>query len=70
MIHLFSVDEPYLVCHKVCLDSFEEHSVHCKELRSFKYRHDLVRDILCDVLKQTGISTKKRGSCEFYGRPT
>ncbi|GJY64655.1 putative reverse transcriptase domain-containing protein [Tanacetum coccineum] len=32
MIPLFPVDEPCLVCHKVCLDSFGEHAVHCKEL--------------------------------------
>ncbi|GJT24318.1 hypothetical protein Tco_0894255 [Tanacetum coccineum] len=47
------------VCRKVCLDSFGEHAVHCKELPGFKYRHDLVRDVLYDVLKRAGISSKK-----------
>ncbi|GJW45358.1 putative reverse transcriptase domain-containing protein [Tanacetum coccineum] len=52
MIPLFPVDEPCPVCRKVCLDSFGEHAVHCKELPGFKYRHDLVRDVLYDVLKR------------------
>ncbi|GKF76970.1 hypothetical protein Tco_0229440 [Tanacetum coccineum] len=46
MIPLLPVDEPCPVCRKVCLDSFGEHAVHCKELLGFKYRHDLVRDVL------------------------
>ncbi|KAD3337332.1 hypothetical protein E3N88_32852 [Mikania micrantha] len=41
MIPLFPADEPCPVCHKVCLDSFGEHAVHCKELPGSKYRHDL-----------------------------
>ncbi|KAL8263245.1 hypothetical protein R6Q59_024594 [Mikania micrantha] len=59
MIPLFPADEPCPVCHKVCLASFGEHAVHCKELPGFKYKHDLVRDVLCDVLKQANISAKK-----------
>ncbi|GKD55182.1 hypothetical protein Tco_1288569, partial [Tanacetum coccineum] len=51
MIPLFSIDEPCPVCRKVCLDSFGEHAVHCKKLPSFKYRQDLARDVLYDVLK-------------------
>ncbi|KAJ0481293.1 hypothetical protein HanIR_Chr13g0641021 [Helianthus annuus] len=50
MIPLFPVDEPCPVCRKACLDSFGEHAIRCKELPGFKYRHDLVRDVLCDVL--------------------
>ncbi|GKA36261.1 hypothetical protein Tco_0722752 [Tanacetum coccineum] len=37
MIPLFPVDAIYHVCRKACLDSFEEHAVHCKELPGFKY---------------------------------
>nr|GEZ43629.1 putative reverse transcriptase domain-containing protein [Tanacetum cinerariifolium] len=48
MIPLFPVDEPCPVCRKVCLDSFGEHAVHCRELPGFKYRHDLVRDVLTE----------------------
>nr|GFA26544.1 putative reverse transcriptase domain-containing protein [Tanacetum cinerariifolium] len=69
MIPLFSVDEPCLVCHKVCLDSFGEHAVHCKELPGFKYRHDLVSDVQCDVLKRVGISSKKEAPVNFLTDP-
>ncbi|KAL8258054.1 hypothetical protein R6Q59_030095 [Mikania micrantha] len=65
MIPLFPADEPCPVCHKVCLDSFGEHAVHCKELPGFKYRHDLVRDVLCDVLKRANISAKKEAPVNF-----
>nr|GEV86581.1 reverse transcriptase domain, reverse transcriptase zinc-binding domain protein [Tanacetum cinerariifolium] len=42
-----------------CLDSFGEHAVHCKELTGFKYRHDMVRDVLFDVCRRAGISAKE-----------
>ncbi|KAL8266599.1 hypothetical protein R6Q59_003943 [Mikania micrantha] len=69
MIPLFPVDEPCPICRKVCLDKFGEHAVHCKELPGFKYRHDLVRDVLCDVLKQAGISAKKEAPVNFLSDP-
>ncbi|GJR26184.1 putative reverse transcriptase domain-containing protein [Tanacetum coccineum] len=69
IIPLFPVDEPCPVCRKVCLDSFGEHAVHCKELPGFKYRHDLVRDVLYDVLKRAGISSKKEGPVNFLTDP-
>nr|GEX69421.1 putative reverse transcriptase domain-containing protein [Tanacetum cinerariifolium] len=53
MISLFSVDVICPVCRKACLDSFEEHAVHCKELLGFKYRHDMVRDVLFDICRET-----------------
>ncbi|GJV88413.1 hypothetical protein Tco_1532351 [Tanacetum coccineum] len=49
MIPLFPVDEICPVCRKVCLNSFREHAVHSKELSGFKYRHDMVRDVLFDA---------------------
>ncbi|GKB32178.1 hypothetical protein Tco_0871579 [Tanacetum coccineum] len=69
MIPLFPIDEPCPVCRKVCLDSFGEHAVHCKELPGFKYRHDLVRDVLYDVLKRAGISSKKEAPVNFLTDP-
>ncbi|GJR38451.1 putative reverse transcriptase domain-containing protein [Tanacetum coccineum] len=69
MIPLFSVDEPCPVCRKVCLDSFGEHALHCKELHGFKYSHDLVRDVLYDVLKRTEISSKKEAPVNFLTDP-
>lgn len=69
MIPLFPVDEPCPICRKVCLDSFGDHAVHCKELPGFKYRHDLVRDVLHDVLKRAGISSKKEAPVNFLTDP-
>ncbi|GJR67772.1 retrovirus-related pol polyprotein from transposon TNT 1-94 [Tanacetum coccineum] len=59
MIPLFPVDAIYSVCRKACLDSFGEHAVHCKELPRFRYRHDMVRDVLFDICRRSGISAKK-----------
>ena len=60
MIPLFSIDGfcPIPNCQKV-LDVFREHVVYCKELPGFKYRHDLVCDILCDIFRRAEISVKK-----------
>ncbi|KAI3718008.1 hypothetical protein L1987_69985 [Smallanthus sonchifolius] len=69
MIPLFPTDEPCPVCRKVCLDSFVEHSIHCKELSGFKYKHDLVRDVLCNVLKRAGISAKIEALVNFLTDP-
>ncbi|XP_076901857.1 uncharacterized protein LOC143556417 [Bidens hawaiensis] len=69
MVPLFPVDDPCPVCRKACLDSFGEHAVHCKELPGFKYRHDLVRDVLYDVLKRAGISAKKEAPVNFLTDP-
>ncbi|MFS8025730.1 putative petal formation-expressed [Helianthus anomalus] len=69
MIPLFPVDEVCPVCHKACLDSFGEHAVHCKELPGFKYRHDLVRDVLFDIFRCAGISAKKEAPVNFLTDP-
>ncbi|GJZ36388.1 hypothetical protein Tco_0582579 [Tanacetum coccineum] len=50
MISLFPVDAICPVCRKICLDSFGEYAVHCKELPGFKYRHVMVRDVLFEVM--------------------
>nr|GEX31761.1 putative reverse transcriptase domain-containing protein [Tanacetum cinerariifolium]GEX98803.1 putative reverse transcriptase domain-containing protein [Tanacetum cinerariifolium] len=52
MIPLFPVDAICPICRKACLDSFGEHAVHCKELSGFKYRHDMVRDVLFDICRK------------------
>ncbi|KAJ0542228.1 putative reverse transcriptase domain, exostosin [Helianthus annuus] len=69
MVPLFPVDDPCPVCRKSCLDTFGEHAIHCKELPGFKYRHDLVRDVLYDVLKRAGISAKKEAPVNFLTDP-
>ena len=60
MIQLYPIDG---TCHmpncRKPLDVFGEHVVHCKELPGFKYRHDLVLDVLCDVFRRAVVSVKK-----------
>ncbi|GJT02572.1 hypothetical protein Tco_0823741 [Tanacetum coccineum] len=53
-----------------CLDSFGEHAVHCKELPGFKYRHDMVRDVLFDICRRAGISVKKEAPVNFLTDPS
>jgi hypothetical protein len=65
MILLFLKDEVSHVCRKACLSTFEEHAAHCREVPSFKYMHDLVRDVLFDILRRAGISVKKNALLNF-----
>ena len=69
MIPLFPIDEVCPVCRKVCLDTFGEHAVHCKELPDFKYRHDFVRDVLFDIFRRAEISVKKEALVNFLTNP-
>ncbi|PNY11632.1 auxilin-like protein [Trifolium pratense] len=69
MIPLFPVDEVCPVCRKACLDKFGEHAFYCRELPGFKYRHDLVRDVLFDVFKRAGVSVKKEAPVNFLTDP-
>ncbi|GJS64234.1 hypothetical protein Tco_0678798 [Tanacetum coccineum] len=70
MIPLFSVDAICPVCRKACLDSFREHAVQCKELPSFKYRHDMVRDVLYGICRRVEISAKKEAHVNFFTGPS
>ncbi|GJR59436.1 hypothetical protein Tco_1501598 [Tanacetum coccineum] len=70
MIPLFLADAICHVCRKACLDSFGEHAVHCKELPGIKYRHDMVRDVLFDICRRAGISTKKEAPVNFLTDPS
>ncbi|GJX60343.1 hypothetical protein Tco_0291733 [Tanacetum coccineum] len=70
MIQLFFVDAICPVCRKACLDSLGEHVVHYKELLGFKYRHDMVRDILFYICRRPGISAKKEAPVNFLTNPS
>nr|GEY49513.1 putative reverse transcriptase domain-containing protein [Tanacetum cinerariifolium] len=70
MISLFPIDAICPVCRKACLDSFEEHAVHCKELPGFNYRHNMVRDVLFDICRRAGISAKKEAPVNFSTDPS
>ena len=69
MIPLFSIDEVCPVCRKACLDTFEEHAVHCQELSGFKHIHDFVRDLLFDIFRRARISVKKEAPVNFLTDP-
>ena len=69
IIPLFYIDEVRPVCRMVCLDTFGEHAVHCKELRGFKYIDDFVRYVLSDILRRAGVSMKKEVSVNFLTDP-
>jgi len=60
MIPLFSINE-------VC--PIRELDIHCKELTSFKYIHDFVRDILFDIFRQMGVSMKNEAPVNFLIDP-
>nr|GEZ86356.1 putative reverse transcriptase domain-containing protein [Tanacetum cinerariifolium] len=70
MISLFSVDVICPVCLKAFLDSFGEHAIYYKELPGFKYRYDMVRDILFDICRHGGISAKKEALVNFLTDPS
>ncbi|GJV90270.1 hypothetical protein Tco_1538083 [Tanacetum coccineum] len=70
MISLYSIDTICPVCRKPCLNSFGEHAVHCKELPGFKYRHDMVRDVLFDICRRTRFSAKKESPMNFLTDPS
>ncbi|XP_076930364.1 uncharacterized protein LOC143595136 [Bidens hawaiensis] len=70
MIPLFPFDEICHVCCKACLDSYGVHTVHCNELSGFKYRHDLVRDVLFDLFRQAKSSIKKEAPVNFLTDPS
>ncbi|GJS81086.1 hypothetical protein Tco_0747627 [Tanacetum coccineum] len=52
-----------------CFDSFREHAIHCEELPGFKYRHDMVRDVLFDICRHAVISAKKEAPVNFLTDP-
>nr|GEZ34979.1 hypothetical protein [Tanacetum cinerariifolium]GEZ37627.1 hypothetical protein [Tanacetum cinerariifolium] len=52
------------------LDPFGEHAVHCKELSRFKYRQDMIRDVLFDICGHGGISAKKEAHVNFLTDPS
>ncbi|KAJ0934207.1 hypothetical protein HanRHA438_Chr03g0104821 [Helianthus annuus] len=67
---LFPVDEICPICHKACLDSFEEHAVQCRELIGFKHRHNLVSYVLFDIFRRAGIPAKKQAPANFLIDPS
>ncbi|GJS45836.1 hypothetical protein Tco_0724036 [Tanacetum coccineum] len=54
MIPLFPVDEICPVC-RMDIWIPLEHAVHCKDFSGFKYRHDMIRDVLFDICRRARI---------------
>jgi len=73
IIPLFHIDEVCPICCMECLDTFEEHVVHCEELPSFKCIHDFFRDVLYDLFKRAGSISEEEeeeeDACELLDRP-
>jgi hypothetical protein len=69
IIFLFSIDEICPICRTVCLDNFEKHVVHCRELLGFKYRHGFVWDILFDIFRRAGVFVKNEAPVNFLTDP-
>jgi hypothetical protein len=69
MIHLFPIDEVCPVSRKACLDNFGGHTIHCKEISGFKYRHDIVRVVLFDIFRRARISVNKEAPMYFLTNP-
>jgi hypothetical protein len=53
----------------VCLDTFWEHASHCRDLSGFKYKHDLIRDVLFDFFRRARVSVKKETSVNLLTDP-
>ncbi|GKE23499.1 RNA-directed DNA polymerase, eukaryota, nucleotide-binding alpha-beta plait domain protein [Tanacetum coccineum] len=53
-----------------CLDSFGDHAVYCKESWGFKYRHDMVMNVFCDICRRVGISARKEAPVNFLTDPS
>jgi hypothetical protein len=69
MIPLFPIDGVCPVCHKMCLNTFGEHVVYCKELSSFKYMHNFARDVLFYIFRRAGVSVKNEAPVNFLTDP-
>lgn len=52
--------------YKACLNTFGEHT---REISGFKYRHDLVRDVLFDIFLRTVVYVKKEAHANFLTGP-
>lgn len=69
MIFLFPIDDVFLILRKTCLITFEEQTIHFKELLEFKYRHDFVRDVLFEIFLRVGAYLKNDALMNFLTHP-
>ncbi|GJR64394.1 hypothetical protein Tco_0010459 [Tanacetum coccineum] len=59
-----------MLCDILFLSQTSNYQIHCKELTGFKYRHDMVRDVLFYMCRRAGISAKKEAPVNFLTDPS
>ncbi|KAL5713679.1 hypothetical protein ACHQM5_015733 [Ranunculus cassubicifolius] len=52
-------------CHKKVMDKYGDHAVACGSEIGYKYRHNLVRDTLFDIMGRAGIGVQKEAPLGF-----
>jgi len=52
-------------CELTLLDKFGDHALHCRSRPGFKFRHDLVRDVLVSLFHEAGIKVEKEANVSF-----
>lgn len=66
MITLFLIDEVFHTFRKAWLDTFGEHTIYCKELSRFKYRHDFVKNVLFNIFQRARGIYEETDAYEFF----
>ncbi|PNX91675.1 auxilin-like protein [Trifolium pratense] len=61
--HMSSVEYHTILRYRI--DAFEEHAAHCRDFSGFKYKHDLVKDVLVDIFRRAGISVNKEAHVNY-----
>ncbi|KAL5708665.1 RNA helicase [Ranunculus cassubicifolius] len=51
------------------LDQYGDHAIHCAKQPGYKHRHDMVRDVLCDILRRASITHRKEAPVTFLTPP-
>nr|GEW63144.1 auxilin-like protein [Tanacetum cinerariifolium]GEW95399.1 auxilin-like protein [Tanacetum cinerariifolium] len=69
-IYCWDVEKVEKFCRLLMFGFIWGSRVHCKELPSFKYRHDMIRDVLFDICRGAGISVKKEAPMNFLTDPS
>jgi len=53
----------------VCLDTFGEKAIHCKDFCGFKYKLDFVRDVPFYIFRRAEVYAKKEAPVNFWFDP-
>jgi hypothetical protein len=69
MISLFLKGDACSIYRKACIDTFGDHTTHCRKLQGFKYMQDLNIYVFFDIFRGAGIFVKKEVSLNFLTDP-